>query len=117
MTTYTKQIHNGTTGEITTIEMTETEFRRDRLGLPDSTPDADVNAAWDAYRAAQTAELSAEQTRIARVHDALVNLKSADWTTVQTALNAVTDPAAKLLLTRLVQVVRLLVIETLQGED
>ena len=48
-----RQTHDMTTGEITLIEISETEARRERLGLPEGTPGFEINAAWDAFQTQQ----------------------------------------------------------------
>lgn len=54
---YNRVVIDPVTGEQTIIEITEYQFRCERLGMPEGTPEDVVNAAW----AARVAQLNAEQ--------------------------------------------------------
>lgn len=89
------------TGQEIIEEITETQWRCERLGMPDGTPDDVVEAAWASQqsqqRAAKNAATSAEQV----VNGAMDRLKAYNPGLVVEALERVEDEETRLILTEI----------------
>lgn len=91
----TTLIVNVTTGESEAIEISETEFRRLRLGFPVSATQTEIDTAWAVLLVAQQNELSAEETLEQVRAAARVFLHSVNWVQeladIQAGLTAVAN--------------------------
>lgn len=92
MTTYYKLVN----GE--QIEISELQMRREKLGLPEEMPEAEVNAAWDAFQAGLAAEQNAEALQQSILAAAAQRLAAFDPNAVPSLFDNIEDPETRLAL-------------------
>lgn len=80
------------TGEvIESDEMTPTDVKRQKLGLADDVPEAEVLAAWDAHEGAQAARADEQAAQRRRLAEAAETLRGFDAEVLRGMLSGVPD--------------------------